>query len=936
MEIKRLSFILIVLLNFSLIMGAYGFTCSPNDKGTLFKANFFKSLFSFDSSAYYFNVSYLAAISQKKYSEAAQIEISLAELYYKSGLKSLALERLEIANTLSRKNKLLETEIYAKYCDLLGKIYFDANSPEMAFAIWNKSFFIRSKLYIASDIRLVRSYVNFLSYYYILIDIGNSIKTIKTVELLLDKNKNKLDSIDLPEVYNALARSTKMATTKGNHFEKYKKARGYLTSAIAVVQKKLPLNYLEMGKLYHTLANTYVDEVGYYTGPNNSVRISNAFFCLNKASKYYDCAIANFKHIFKNKNENLSRSYFVKGLMYSMFIFDRNAEAVKWFRKSIDAAIPLNDSGNVCESVSDKQDLIQILIYFEKTLWALSQKTNEDKFLYEAYSNALKSVKIWEKMMYEFQSMDKNKLLNTYYINPLQFAAEYAYELYGKSKKYEYLNVLFELSEKAKYYSLFKTMQQANSNLLNLQNEYFIQKYQSVIQRKEILQDKQLFSYYCNNESECVILADSLKEIENILQVFENYLQKRYSDYYSANCRLKVSDIPNIQSNIANRNTAIIEYYVINTFSKEYTIAITITKDTCFISNVLFSNDVMIKHYQELRTSIQNSNYNNYVQEAYFLYKNLVFPSINPLNNIDKIIFIPDITMSSIPFDALITDTLNNNKDYRRLSYMVNKYHISVQLSANMMNFLNEHTTLATSKDALFISPEFQTNNFSRLVFSKECVKKLSLDFQGKSLQNNQATKRNFLAYSEDCKIIHIATHSYINDLEPNKSKLYFSQYCLNDTNNCLTLSDIYSRPIKTELVILNACETNLGFKETGEGIISFPRAFLMSGSKSVLSTLWKTDDQSSSDIIYTFYEELNKQLEKDDALRNAKIKYLEKAKTSDDANPLYWAGFIIIGNNQPILLNTISNTINIVYYALIVGFILCMLFVVLKKRKLF
>jgi CHAT domain-containing protein len=133
--------------------------------------------------------------------------------------------------------------------------------------------------------------------------------------------------------------------------------------------------------------------------------------------------------------------------------------------------------------------------------------------------------------------------------------------------------------------------------------------------------------------------------------------------------------------------------------------------------------------------------------------------------------------------------------------------------------------------------------------------------------------------------------------------------------------------------VVLNACETNLGYFENGEGVINFPRAFLISGSKSVLSTLWKTDDQSSSELISSFYNELNHGCEKDEASRNAKLSYLKKATSSDDANPLYWASSIIIGNNQPIYISKRSIPIFWYYFggigllALFIGFFL-------KKKK--
>jgi CHAT domain-containing protein len=910
------------------LIGYYSFAQKISHPTNYDKATSYKAQFKFDSAIFYFNASYTQAIATKNYVNAIQSSLSLADMYYIAGTRKLALEQLERAKGLSLKNHLQNTENYAQYCDLAGKIYLDANAPDLALNVWQQSLNIRKRVFPKNDIRLVRSYTNFLTYYYVLVDVKNSSKYVDTVTILLSKNKNRLDSVNIPEVYNALARCIKPMTDE-NHLEKTKIARQYLSKGISYLNQKAPLDYNKLGQLYHTMANTYVDEIHFYLDKQNHKK---AIWSLQKASKYYDLAIANYNRIFRNKHENIARSYFVKGLM-CQYAHLNDTLAVQWLHKAIEAVLPINNS-HIEESISSKEDLLQSFRYYEKSLWNLYTKTGKLSYLLEANYYAQKRVAIWEKMMVEFQSSYKNEILNIYGLNPLQNAAGFANELYKKTHKPEFLNALFILSEKSKYYSLQQSLHKEGVNKSKAKNRSLIAKYNQVLNFRNLLQEREMVSYYSYDNKLLQKQMDSLKVANIILSYFDQRLQNEQSDYYASCCRLMPHDIPYIQHEIPDKNAAIVEYLVISTETLDYTISLTLTKDTFFTNTINWSKNDIISICEAFQKSTQTSNIQEYSQIALKIYDTLFRPAISSLKNINRLIVIPDPLMSSIPFDGLISEAPKPyNKDYRKLKYLIHEYRISTQLSANMMLFLNEKDRPNSSTKGLFVSPEFMTKEFSKLPFSEMSVKELSATYSGKSLQKDEVTKNSFIKNAINCNIIHLATHSSINKTEPLKSKLMFSQYCAADSSNCLILEDIYNTHFKADLVVLNACETNLGYFENGEGVINFPRAFLISGSKSVLSTLWKTDDQSSSELISSFYNELNHGCEKDEASRNAKLSYLKKATSSDDANPLYWASSIIIGNNQPIYISKRSIPIFWYYFggigllALFIGFFL-------KKKK--
>ncbi|MBP5972291.1 CHAT domain-containing protein [Brasilonema sp. CT11] len=125
----------------------------------------------------------------------------------------------------------------------------------------------------------------------------------------------------------------------------------------------------------------------------------------------------------------------------------------------------------------------------------------------------------------------------------------------------------------------------------------------------------------------------------------------------------------------------------------------------------------------------------------------------------------------------------------------------------------------------------------------------------------------------------HFSCHGYFNLTNPSKSALILanapvadaptkpnSERYLNlrlgethDLDKCLTLDKIFALKLeKCRLVTLSACETGLiDYSNTSDEYIGLPSGFLLAGSPSVVSSLWKVDDLSTSFLMIKFYENL-------------------------------------------------------------------------------
>jgi CHAT domain-containing protein len=119
---------------------------------------------------------------------------------------------------------------------------------------------------------------------------------------------------------------------------------------------------------------------------------------------------------------------------------------------------------------------------------------------------------------------------------------------------------------------------------------------------------------------------------------------------------------------------------------------------------------------------------------------------------------------------------------------------------------------------------------------------------------------------------------------------------------NKLFAYEIQNSKLNADLVILSACSTGMGKLKNGEGLGSIGRYFNYAGAKSVILGLWDLPDLATAKIIEYFFSKIDV-LNKAEALKSAKLKYLESADEYT-SNPIYWAGLILIGDNKSLKIN--------------------------------
>ncbi len=188
------------------------------------------------------------------------------------------------------------------------------------------------------------------------------------------------------------------------------------------------------------------------------------------------------------------------------------------------------------------------------------------------------------------------------------------------------------------------------------------------------------------------------------------------------------------------------------------------------------------------------------------------------------------------------------------------------------------------------------------------------------------ASKSNFFKYAPSYSVVNIFSHAWA-DTTDNEPMLFMQ-------DSVIHLSDLQKliNPA-IRLVLLSACQTNVGKNATGEGIYSLARGFAIAGIPSVAATLWKADEETIYTISEKFNQYLAEGMNKDEALRKAKLDFIKSSGNGEKLFPYYWANMILIGNTDAIKFDS-SQSKSMLILIIIAGIILIAASIIFLKIK--
>lgn len=357
-----------------------------------------------------------------------------------------------------------------------------------------------------------------------------------------------------------------------------------------------------------------------------------------------------------------------------------------------------------------------------------------------------------------------------------------------------------------------------------------------------------------------------------------------------------------------------------------------------------WSSEELASDINKFRHCFENFNLSEFnPQLAHKIYKKLLEPVIGNVPRNEKLVIIPDGPLGVLPFEALV---VSGNVSWSKgpygpvpkgLTYMADLYRISYYQSITALTLLRKSEksgkhvtkrllvvadpvfTLADSRIQSANEPRVASGDtehftrvmaaiedsfmgrfrFDRLPQTQTLAASLNEIYSGTSdlLTGFNASKSKLLTEIGpklmDYSYLVFATHGLYSNKIPGVNEPFLAlTMAPPGTDGFLKMSEVLSLKMDADLVALTACQTGLGNDLSGEGVMSMGRAFQFAGAKCALMSLWSVAENSSVDLVESFFRGLRQGKTRIDALVEARTQLREKGYE----HPFYWAPFILVG----------------------------------------
>jgi CHAT domain-containing protein/SpoVK/Ycf46/Vps4 family AAA+-type ATPase/Tfp pilus assembly protein PilF len=223
--------------------------------------------------------------------------------------------------------------------------------------------------------------------------------------------------------------------------------------------------------------------------------------------------------------------------------------------------------------------------------------------------------------------------------------------------------------------------------------------------------------------------------------------------------------------------------------------------------------------------------------------------------------------------------------------YLCDDYTIITLPCASVLRFLPEKRKPSTGT-LLALGNPTTTEPLPALHYAQQEAHTIAQLYNTEALVGAAATQTALFSKARSAEILHIAAHGKYNRHNPLFSTLYLAPDDQDDGR--LEVHDIYTLDLTlaTNLVVLSACQTQLGELSKGDEVVGLTRAFLYAGTPSVMASLWSVDDKVTGLLMERFYTYLRSGMTKAQALRMAQMEV-----RAEYPHPYYWAAFVLTGD---------------------------------------
>ena len=705
---------------------------------------------------------------------------------------------------------------------------------------------------------------------------------------------------------------------------------------------KQALNFFNKGlKLAKALENTADDIPGIYKD------IGTTYSLMGKSREalvYLNVAAVQYDSLHGHHYPKLSGVY---NQMGDVFLDRESYDSARvYYTLAITANTPSLDKEDSFSHLELESDFLLDSHHLLKGLYGMGktflwEDSTSISHLSSAANSYALAISLIDKMAITYE-LQQSQLLFQEEILPIYEEAIYTlFLLFQLTEDPSYIEKAFAYAEKSKARFLSEALKKEEA-LIHAGIPDTMRSYERVLRKKISFYEKEQFAVFQPQNS-----GDSVKQVflnNRLLSLYKSQdsllqeLKIEFPAYYELRYEPMTYSVYEVQATL-EQEEAIMEYFL----GDKWLITFCILPDT-LIGNIQQKDPEMDLWVQAFNRQVgqpfgqgATSTDADLFLLAQRLYSFLWAPLSDQLPFEVKVI--PDGVLGYIPFEVLVAGPLNGGERPRFLLY---EHQISYSYSAYLHKWLNQiHLPSLRNKSWAGFAPIFETASTSTpirsrkartsLVYNQEEVKEIHELISGGMFIGDLASERQFKQHAAQFDIVHIASHAQTNDESPLFSHIAFTPVADSLEDGVLELGELFNLELNIDMIVLSACETGTGKMQRGEGIASLARAATFAGAKSIVTTLWAVSDQASSKIMYAFYENLKKGQSKDEALRMAKISYLEQ---SDNLNshPFFWGGFMAIGDMRALFFPRRTVLVGLgTVIVLLVGMLL-----LYKKRKIF
>ncbi|MCP3933667.1 MAG: CHAT domain-containing protein, partial [Bacteroidetes bacterium] len=441
--------------------------------------------------------------------------------------------------------------------------------------------------------------------------------------------------------------------------------------------------------------------------------------------------------------------------------------------------------------------------------------------------------------------------------------------------------------------------------------------------------ERRIFEENSSDHPDSILISTLHGKLISNNETFDKWkkeLKSIYPVYHRQNYLNEFASVSDIQKKL-NKQSILIEYFLTDSLlyifgiSKDSFLVHQATFDSSSTRSLNYVRNELNNHLASNNSSQKESEIITFGSHSHNLYNRLLEPILSRIKNKSELIILPDGKLNFVPFEILLTDNTKVYNTYRELPFLIKTHNIHYEYSATLLienqkqkkrgkgyagfapEYEGDELFAVRGDDSLMLEqfyPNLTREGLGKLVFNEAEVTEGAGYFKGQSYTGTIASEYEFKRIAENAKILHLAMHALTNDSDPLYSQLIFSEAGDTSEDGRLHAYELQNMDLKADLAVLSACNTGAGKVHRGEGVMSLSRTFKYAGCPNIVMSLWQANDRTTKDIMVSFFKNLKNGDGKADALRQARLEFLESTE-EQYTHPYYWATFMLIGDNEPI-----------------------------------